>query len=177
MAGYRFIDDNGTFSIKDPDLHSYLYFPVGSTNGMMGAVTPNLGGDLKTSQNTFFLEPVSSDNLHNNRSTRNFWIALDNGELISATGASALQESRKFTDKKDDVTLTAGLLWHKVDRSVTGTGLKTSVISFVPVNTSTQVELTKVTVTNESDKDISFTPVAAVPIYGRSADTGTSHPC
>ncbi len=175
MAGYRFIDDNGTFSIKDPDLHSYLYFPVGSTNGMMGAVTPNLGGDLKTSQNTFFLEPVSSDNLHNNRSTRNFWIALDNGELISATGASALQESRKFTDKKDDVTLTAGLLWHKVDRSVTGTGLKTSVISFVPVNTSTQVELTKVTVTNESDKDISFTPVAAVPIYGRSADNIRDH--
>ncbi|MBP5261861.1 MAG: cellobiose phosphorylase [Clostridiales bacterium] len=175
MAGYRFIDDNGTFTIKDPDLYSYLYFPIGATNGMMGAITPTLGGDLKTSQNTFFLEPVSSDNLHNNRSTRNFWIALDSGELVSATGASALQESRRFTDKKDDVTLTAGLLWHKAERVITDTGLKTSAVSFVPVGTDTQVELTKVTVTNCGSSDISFTPVAAVPIYGRSADNIRDH--
>ena len=69
MSGYRFFDKNGTFELNDPDLYSYLYFPVGAESGMMGAVTPELGGDLKTSQNTFVLEPTSSDNLHNNRST------------------------------------------------------------------------------------------------------------
>ena len=46
MAGYEFIDNNGTFRVKDPDLFSYLYFPTGGTNKMMGAVTPELGGDL-----------------------------------------------------------------------------------------------------------------------------------
>ena len=74
MEGYKFFDENGTFILDDPDLYSYLYFPVGATSGMMGCLTPELGGDLKTSQNTFILEPVSSDNLHNNRSTRNFWL-------------------------------------------------------------------------------------------------------
>ena len=64
MEGYKFFDENGTFVIQDPDLYSYLYFPVGAASGMMGCVTPELGGDLKTSQNTFILEPVSSDNLH-----------------------------------------------------------------------------------------------------------------
>ena len=175
MAGFEFIDNNGTFKIKNPDLQSYLYFPIGSTSGMMGSVTPDLGGDLKTSQNTFFLEPVSSDNLHNNRSTRNFWIAADDGRLYSATGASALQNSRKFTEEKDDLTITCGLLWHSAERLINGTSIKTNVTSFVPVNTDDQVELTKITITNTGSSDITFTPTAAVPIYGRSADNIRDH--
>ena len=90
---YEFLDKKGNFKLENPDLFSYLYFPVGSESGMMGAVTPELGGDLKTSQNTFFLEPVSSDNLHNNRSTRNFWIYESGKALVSATGASAFCSS------------------------------------------------------------------------------------
>ena len=93
MKGYEFIDNKGTFKLEDPDLYSYLYFPVGAASGMMGSLTPEFGGDLKTSQNTFILEPVSSDNLHNNRSTRNFWICLEDGTLVSATGASASRTS------------------------------------------------------------------------------------
>ena len=175
MAGFEFIDNNGTFKIKDPDLYSYLYFPIGSASGMMGSVTPDLGGDLKTSQNTFILEPVSSDNLHNNRSTRNFWIAVKGGKLYSATGASALQNSTKFTDEKDNLTITCGLLWHSAERLINGTDIKTNVTSFVPVNTDDQVELTKVTITNTGSTDITFTPTAAIPIYGRSADNIRDH--
>ena len=100
MKGYEFVDDKGTFRLEDPDLYSYLYFPDGASSGMMGSLTPESGGDLKTSQNTFILEPVSSDNLHNNRSTRNFWICFEDGSLVSATGASALAHSKRFTDKK-----------------------------------------------------------------------------
>ena len=59
MKGYEFIDNKGTFKLEDPDLYSYLYFPVGAASGMMGSLTPEFGGDLKTSQNTFILEPVS----------------------------------------------------------------------------------------------------------------------
>ena len=175
MANYEFIDNNGTFRLKDPDLYSYLYFPIGAASGMMGAVTPDLGGNLKTSQNTFVLEPVSSDNLHNNRSTRNFWIKIKDGGLYSATGASALQNSRKFTADKDEVTLTAGLLWHKVERKITGTPVRTVTTSFVPAVTSDRVELTKVTIINDGDAPLTFTPTAAVPVYGRSADNIRDH--
>ena len=82
MKGYEFIDNKGTFKLEDPDLYSYLYFPVGAASGMMGSLTPEFGGDLKTSQNTFILEPVSSDNLHNNRSTRMAMCVLSMGPIL-----------------------------------------------------------------------------------------------
>ncbi len=172
---YEFLDNKGNFKLENPDLYSYLYFPVGSESGMMGAVTPELGGDLKTSQNTFILEPVSSDNLHNNRSTRNFWIYEKNKPLVSATGASALQNSKKFTDEKDEVTLYGGMLSQKVVRKINGRGITTEVTTFVPVKTTDRIELTKITVINDGDEAITFTPVAATPIYGRSADNIRDH--
>ena len=175
MEGYKFFDENGTFIIQDPDLYSYLYFPVGAASGMMGCVTPELGGDLKTSQNTFILEPVSSDNLHNNRSTRNFWLRMDDGTLISATGASASAHARKFTPDKDKVTLYGGLLWHQVNRKISGTDIETEITTFVPVETSDKIELTRVRVTNNGTAPVTFTPTAATPIYGRSADNIRDH--
>ena len=175
MKGYEFIDNKGTFRLEDPDLYSYLYFPVGAASGMMGSLTPEFGGDLKTSQNTFILEPVSSDNLHNNRSTRNFWLYLEDGTLISAMGASASANARKFTPQKDKVTLYGGLLWQKVEREISGTDIKTEVTTFVPVETTDRIELTKVKITNTGSSDISFTPTAATPIYGRSADNIRDH--
>ena len=179
MKSYEFIDDKGTFRLEDPDLFSYLYFPVGGENGMMGAVTPELGGDLKTSQNTFLLEPVSSDNLHNNRSTRNFWILAgregEDDKLISATGASAASHALKFTSKKDKVTLYGGLLWQKTVREISCAGLESEVTVFVPCETEDKVELTCVKITNKGGNDVVITPTAAVPIYGRSADNIRDH--
>ena len=95
--GYEYLGKDGEFRLGSPDNWSYLYFPDGAPSGMMGTVTPEFGGDLKTSQNTFILEPVSSDNLHNNRSTRNFWIKIENGPLVSAMGNSARQHRLKGT--------------------------------------------------------------------------------
>lgn len=175
MEGYKFFDENGTFTLKDPDLYSYLYFPVGAASGMMGCVTPELGGDLKTSQNTFILEPVSSDNLHNNRSTRNFWLRMEDGTLISATGASASQHAKRFTEEKDKVTLTNGLLWQQVNRKISGTDIETEITTFVPAETSDRIELTRVRVINNGSSPVTFTPTAATPIYGRSADNIRDH--
>ena len=175
MKGYEFIDNKGTFKLEDPDLYSYLYFPDGSDSGMMGSLTPELGGDLKTSQNSFILEPVSSDNLHNNRSARNFWLCLKDGSLISATGASALSHAKRFTPQKDKVTLYGGLLWQKVVREINGTDIKTDVTTFVPVETSDKIELTSVKITNTGSSPVTFTPTAATPIYGRSADNIRDH--
>ncbi len=53
--------------------YSGLYLPMAGEKGLKSSITPNLGGDSKTDQNHFLLEPVSIENLHNNRNTRNFW--------------------------------------------------------------------------------------------------------
>ncbi len=69
----RFLDQDGTFFIERPENYSALYFPVAGEGGIKSSLTPNLGGDIKTGQNAFLMEPVSVENLHNNRSGRNFW--------------------------------------------------------------------------------------------------------
>ena len=173
--GYEFLGNDGEFRLGNPDNYSYLYFPDGAPSGMMGTVTPKFGGDLKTSQNTFILEPVSSDNLHNNRSARNFWIKIKNGPLVSATGESSLQNSLKGTPDGDEATLYGGMLYQRVERIIGKTGLKSEITAFVPVDTEDQIELMKIRITNISDDPISITATAATPIYGRSADNIRDH--
>ena len=73
----KFIDNHGSFCVNRPENTSYLYFPLASEAGLKSSVTPVLGGDSKIDQDTFLLEPVSSENLHNNRSSRNFWIVKE----------------------------------------------------------------------------------------------------
>lgn len=53
MSGYQFLDRKGTFTMECPENTGYLYFPVAGENGLKGAVTPTLGGDLKVNQNAF----------------------------------------------------------------------------------------------------------------------------
>ena len=61
MSDLKYLDKKGTFTLDDPDLTSYMYFPLANEAGMMSAITPDLGGDIKLDQNTFLLEPVSSE--------------------------------------------------------------------------------------------------------------------
>ncbi len=65
----EFIDENGSFRLRNPQKYSCLYFPAAGENGIKSSLTPLLGGDAKKDQNTFLFEPVSAENLHNNRST------------------------------------------------------------------------------------------------------------
>jgi len=172
MERIRFLDKDGTFAIDDPEEVSYLYFPLASEAGLKSAVTPNLGGDCKLDQETFLLEPVSSENLHNNRSTRNFWCVMEDG-CWSATGVSAEQEAARFTDSQDESTLTAGLMWQTVCRQTKRYGLLAEITSFVPPQENT--EIMTVRIINIGFKPQNVTGVAAVPIYGRSADNIRDH--
>lgn len=70
MKYIKFQDKNGSFSIENPENYSGLYIPLAGENGLKSAITPSLGGDSKLDQNHFLLEPVSIENLHNNRNTR-----------------------------------------------------------------------------------------------------------
>ena len=98
----KFIDNHGSFCVNRPENTSYLYFPLASEAGLKSSVTPVLGGDSKIDQDTFLLEPVSSENLHNNRSSRNFWIVKEghipyfsNRFLCSARKPTVLLTGRK----------------------------------------------------------------------------------
>lgn len=173
MEAYRFIDENGTFELKNPENYSGLYFPVAGERGLKSALTPNLGGDSKLDQNSFLLEPASIENLHNNRSTRNFWCHVKQRGNWSVTGASAEEVAKRFTDCQDKSELTAGLMWQKVSRRSNKYQLTAEVISFVTVDEN--VEIMYVRIQNIGKMRVDFTPTAAIPIYGRSADNLRDH--
>lgn len=168
MKQIHFTDEAGSFSVKNPENWNYLYFPIAGLKGLKSAVTPNLGGDSKLDQEGFLLEPVSSENLHASRSTRNFWV---NG--WSVTGASAEAECQKFTPEQDESALTAGLMWQTVKRTSKKYRLEAEVTSFVPLDDN--AEIMRVVLRNLAATPQTLSPVAAVPIYGRSADNIRDH--
>ena len=184
MAGWKFIDDNATFELPDPQRTSYLYFPLVNEGGMMSVITPVLQGDVKTGQHTFLTPPVSVEDLHNSRSGRNFWVTVDVGAHgapplpWSAMGASAAQSAAAAPSaapaEAEQTTLRAGLLWQQVSRENPALGLRAEVTSFVPAGSDT-VELLRLRLTNISEREICFIPTAAIPIYGRSADNLRDH--
>lgn len=173
MRRIQFVNKDGDFSIEKPENYSYLYFPVAGENGLKSSVTPNLGGDSKLAQESFLLEPVSSENLHNNRSTRNFWCNIEGVGCWSVTGTSAEAESVKFTKEQDESLLTAGFMWQTVKRKSEKYQLEAEVTSFVPVYEN--VEIMRVKIQNTANEARKITPVAAIPIYGRSADNIRDH--
>lgn len=173
MKHITFLDKNGTFRLEKAQEYSYLYFPIASGTGLKSAVTPELGGDAKMDQNHFLLQPVSAEELHNNKSSRNFWCRMEDGGYFSATGVSAMQQAAKFSDNAEDITVEAGLMWHKVSRRIQTYGIRAEVLSFVPEGVETEVM--QVTLTNEGTEAVTFTPIGAIPVYGRSADNLRDH--
>ena len=167
------MDDQGTFKLKAPHGHSYLYFPLVSPGGMMSSITPSLNGDAKANQNAFLLLPVSVEDLHNTRSARNFWVRID-GEPWSVSGNSARQICQSGQEENEKAVLQAGFLWHEIQRTHAQSGLLASTLSLVPSN-GDKVELMRVTLTNQGDEILRLDPIAAIPIYGRSADNLRDH--
>lgn len=171
MKYITFTDENGSFSLDRPENYSALYFPIAGEAELKSALTPNFGGDCKLDQNSFLLEPVSVENLHNNRGVRNFWVKVEDDGLWSAVGASAAQEAQRFTSEQEDSRLTAGFLWQRVERTSEKFGLRAEVTAFVCDN----VEVMAVTLCNCAGKTVRIQPTAAIPLYGRSADNLRDH--
>lgn len=167
-----FLDNDGTFRIENPEAFSGLYFPLASECGLKSAITPSLGGDSKLDQEGFLLEPVSVGDLHTSRSTRNFWCVTEDS-CWSASGVSAMQEAARFTADQDKSTLTAGLMWQQVCRETKAPGFRAEITSFIPYNENVEIMTVRVTNTRENPQVV--TGVAAIPIYGRSADNIRDH--
>ena len=80
---------------------------------------------------------------------------------------------RKYTDKQDKSSLEAGFMWQKLHRTSEKYGLQSEILSFVTVKGDAEVHLVKITNIEEEEQEI--TPVAVIPVYGRSADNLRDH--
>ncbi|MDF2924008.1 MAG: cellobiose phosphorylase [Paenibacillaceae bacterium] len=173
-TGWGFDEVNGSFTLREPQESNYLYFPLVNEAGMMSSITPNLHGDVKSSHHHFLTPPVSVEDLHNSRASRNFWVYVEGKGVWSAAGNSAVQNARRFGPDREETVLQAGFLWHRVTRTNSGMGLQAEITSFVPV-TQDKVELMQVTLTNIGSEPLLLTPTAAIPLYARSADDLRDH--
>ena len=172
MSRPEFTDSYGSFKLENPQHTSGLYLAVSGKSGLRSAVTPDFGGDAKLDQNHFLLQPKSVMNLQSDRDTRNFFCVFRD-ELWSATGVSAAQEADRFTDREDSVLLEAGRMWQKVTR--TNNKKKFTSVTTIFSLLEDNCEVMMVELKNNSDSELCFTPVAAVPVYGRSADNLRDH--
>ncbi|MEK3661646.1 cellobiose phosphorylase [Paenibacillus sp. FSL F4-0236] len=174
IQGFEFTGKDGEFKLQQPDHSSFLYFPLVNEGGMMSTVTPKLHGQATTGHNTFLTPPLSVEDLHNSRASRNFWVYVEGKGAWSAAGNSAKQNAAFYTPSADDAVLEAGFLWHRVTRSNSEMGVKAEITSFVPSGND-KVELMKVTLTNTGTDELTLTPTAVVPLYARSADDLRDH--
>jgi cellobiose phosphorylase len=162
---WSFIGEDETFQADHPEKVSRLYFPLCNDAGLLSGITPQLHGDIKTGLHSFLTPPVTTEDLHNTRSSRNFWAAVDSKEPWSL--ASPAREGNKSQ-------LQAGALWHRVIRENKRLGLRAEILNFVPA-TPDPVEIMLVQLTNITRKPVRVTPTAAIPIFGRSADSVRDH--
>lgn len=173
MNTCEFIESNGTFRLSGTQRFREMYFPIASDCGLKSCVTPHMAGDAKLDQNHFVYEPVSSCDISNRKFSRNFWVAPANGDIWSATGSSAAQRAALYTDKEEDITVTAGYMWHEAVLTGKLLPIESKILSFVPVDKN--MEIMTVTLKNTGSDAISFVPYAAIPLYGRSADNIRDH--
>ncbi|MDZ7672491.1 MAG: cellobiose phosphorylase [Halanaerobiales bacterium] len=174
QKGWEFVGDNGEFVLENPTMNNYLYFPLVNEAGMMSSITPSLHGNINTGQNSFVTEPLSAIDLHNNKSSRNFWLLIDNHKVWSATGCSSKQETYKFNENKESVRLEAGMLYHKIIRENKNLKIKSEITNFVPI-TEDKVELMKINIINTGNKTKTINATSAIPLFGRSADNIRDH--
>src|SRR5579862_1875837 len=172
---WNFIDDLGSFQWHDPNPVNELYFPICNEAGKMASVTPRMHGDATTGQHTFLRRPSVMEDLHNTRSTRNFWIFSQRFGAYSLTGCSAAQQSQAFCcNQRAVVTVQGSFLSHTITRDDEQAGIRSEITCFCPVSDD-KVEITWVRITNTSSETQSLVPTSSFPIYGRSADNLRDH--
>ena len=155
---YRFIDDKGTFVVKNPQKYS-LYFPLTNSDGsLLSAISPNLGGDIKKDNAHFLTLPAGIEDIKSNfLCRRDFFIKTQN---------ETIRLSRPYSD-----TLEAGFLYHKLSKETKS--LHIEVLNFIPHNL--KVEVMRVKVVNKGRKEISITPTSFIPLYGRAQKNLRDH--
>lgn len=98
---------------------------------------------------------------------------IENKGSWSVCGSSAKQEAAKFTKDQDESILEAGFMWQKLTRISREYEMKAETTSFVTIDGTMEVMMTELT--NTADQEQKITPVAVIPLYGRSADNIRDH--
>lgn len=183
---WKFVDSDGTFSLENPGRFSRLYFPLANESGMLASITPKLKGDTKKGQDAFLTLPVSSEDLHNSKANRNFWVIQENPGTSGGAGSSAANApgnrriwsatgvAKNKKDYSDRVSVEAGQLWHQLTRENQTLKLKAVITNFVP-SSGEHVEIMRVVLHNTGSAETEITAWAAVPLYARSADNLRDH--
>lgn len=166
---YNFIDQAGSFVSASAHKIKSLYLPL-CNEFLMSAITPDLHGDIKSGQNSFLLEPASRSSLVLSKSSRNFWIYVNQDKAWSAAGVSKDIGQQKL----DEFSLEAGQLYQRMRRKNKALGLQAEILSFVPAGKEA-LEVMQVKITNIGRHKVSFIPYAAIPLYARSADNLRDH--
>lgn len=174
MEQLIFLNEQGDFLLRNAQRYPGVYFPLVNEGGMLSSVTPLLAGDCKTGQNTYLLAPASSETLHESRASRNFWVCAQGYAPWSVSGQSAPQQAGRFDQDAEETVLTGGLLWQKTARTHSKTGLLAEALSFVPAGQD-RAEILQIRLKNNGSEPITLTPIAAIPMYGRSADNIRDH--
>jgi cellobiose phosphorylase len=166
--------NDGSFIAPYAEYVSRLYFPMMNEHGMKCSITPELKGDIASSFQNYLTAATVTEELHRNVSGRNFWISAEGHTPWSVAGNSAFQKAEKWTGERDGSEVEGHIGAFILRRRNNRIGLQSEVTVFVP-NTDDFVELMKVSVKNTSDRQITFTPISATPIFGRHADNFRDH--
>lgn len=161
---FNFIDADATFVSRDAANIKTVYAPLcgATSSGLKSAITSGLSGDIKIDKFHYVTKPASREDLR--YPARNFFVH------IKGKGTFALSN----IDDHDNGEVEIGQLWHKLTRTHKKAGLAISAVNFIPSSNET-VELMRITVKNISKKPLTFTPTAAIPVFGRSLANKHDH--
>lgn len=169
---WQFIDEAGSFEWQNPTPANELYFPLCNEAGMMASITPHLHGDATTGWHSFLRRPLVMADLHNTRSTRNFWIFNSELGAYSIVGRSAGQIGAD--DPSITVRVSGTFLAHTLERIDPTSGIRSEITSFCPV-ADDKVEIHRVRLTNIGSDSLDFAATTSFPLYARSADNLRDH--
>jgi cellobiose phosphorylase len=155
---YRFIDNKGTFEVRGAHRFSW-YVPLANPDGtLLGAIGPNLSGDIKRDNDHFLTVPASIEDLRSSPLCRR--------DFFINTGRTIYRLSQGPVLKQE-----TGLLYQKLFKRIGP--LQIEILNFIPVGRS--AEVMKIVVHNASNRPVTITPTSFIPLYGRSEKNLRDH--
>ncbi|MDE2215097.1 MAG: cellobiose phosphorylase [Candidatus Omnitrophica bacterium] len=161
---YTYLSDGISFASTQAAGIKTIYAPLCGidASSLKSAVTPFLSGDIKIDKFHYLTKPASREDLR--------WPLREFFVFVEGRGVFCL--SRR--DPPDQASVEIGPLWHKLKRLHKAAGLEISAVNFIPVS-GENVELMRVEVKNVSKQRVTFTPTAAIPIFGRALSNKHDH--
>ena len=156
-----------------PEDYSGLYFPLAGDGGLKSCITPTLGGDSKRIRTISPMEPVSIENLHNNKKYKKFLVPYQKpGILVSLrfVGRGRISAVYRRTGEK---RTGSRIYVAETDADIRSPWTKSRDYFFVTVDGAMEVMMTELT--NITEEPLEMTPIAVMPVYGRSADNIVDH--